>query len=188
MAAHRRGVTAVAEKRYRGANGCFAVAGDFNDVGKEWLFAGTVDCFKNVHGMLAAAAREIFCSHLRACSRNEASDLRHAVAILIGPHDSGAELVRFGHDRFVRHVEPFAVQANAIVALAVAAFRGVPIDILDRDAIGEGAAQALAAGQAVEPGVQFWILRGVAAIEALSGILLTPLFLIALTRRYLRMR
>ena len=32
-----------------------------------------------------------------------------------------------------------------------------------------------------------WV-RGVAAIEALSGILLTPLFLIALTRRYLRMR
>ena len=32
-----------------------------------------------------------------------------------------------------------------------------------------------------------WI-RSVAAIEALSGILLTPLFLIALTRRYLRMR
>lgn len=32
-----------------------------------------------------------------------------------------------------------------------------------------------------------WI-RGVAAFEALSGILLTPLFLIALTRRYLRMR
>lgn len=32
-----------------------------------------------------------------------------------------------------------------------------------------------------------WI-RGVAALEALSGILFTPLFLIALTRRYLRMR
>lgn len=32
-----------------------------------------------------------------------------------------------------------------------------------------------------------WI-RGVAAIEALSGILFTPLFLIALTRRYLRTR
>ena len=30
--------------------------------------------------------------------------------------------------------------------------------------------------------------RGIAAFEALSGILLTPLFLIALTRRYLRMR
>jgi hypothetical protein len=32
-----------------------------------------------------------------------------------------------------------------------------------------------------------WV-RGVAAFEALSGILLTPLFLISLTRRYLRMR
>lgn len=32
-----------------------------------------------------------------------------------------------------------------------------------------------------------WI-RGIAAIEALSGVLLTPLFLIALTRHYLRMR
>ena len=32
-----------------------------------------------------------------------------------------------------------------------------------------------------------WI-RGVAALEALSGVLLTPLFLIALTRRYLRTR
>jgi len=32
-----------------------------------------------------------------------------------------------------------------------------------------------------------WI-RGIAAIEALSGILFTPLFLIALTRRYLRTR
>ncbi|MFH1800723.1 MAG: ion channel [Candidatus Omnitrophota bacterium] len=32
-----------------------------------------------------------------------------------------------------------------------------------------------------------WV-RGVAAVEALSGILLTPLFLIALTRHYLRMR
>ncbi len=32
-----------------------------------------------------------------------------------------------------------------------------------------------------------WI-RGVAAFEALSGVFLTPLFLIALTRRYLRMR
>jgi len=32
-----------------------------------------------------------------------------------------------------------------------------------------------------------WV-RGVAALEALSGILLTPLFLIALTRRYLRTR
>ncbi len=32
-----------------------------------------------------------------------------------------------------------------------------------------------------------WI-RGVAAVEALAGVLLTPLFLIALTRHYLRMR
>ena len=32
-----------------------------------------------------------------------------------------------------------------------------------------------------------WV-RGVAALEALSGVLITPLFLIALTRRYLRMR
>lgn len=32
-----------------------------------------------------------------------------------------------------------------------------------------------------------WI-RGVAALEALAGVLLTPLFLIALTRHYLRMR
>ena len=32
-----------------------------------------------------------------------------------------------------------------------------------------------------------WV-RGVVALEALSGVLLTPLFLIALTRRYLRMR
>ena len=32
-----------------------------------------------------------------------------------------------------------------------------------------------------------WV-RGVAALEALTGILLTPLFLIALTRRYLRTR
>jgi hypothetical protein len=32
-----------------------------------------------------------------------------------------------------------------------------------------------------------WI-RAVAGLEALSGILFTPLFLIALTRRYLRMR
>ena len=32
-----------------------------------------------------------------------------------------------------------------------------------------------------------WV-RGVAAVEALSGVLITPLFLIALTRRYLRMR
>ncbi len=31
-------------------------------------------------------------------------------------------------------------------------------------------------------------LRGVAALEALAGVLLTPLFLIALTRHYLRMR
>jgi hypothetical protein len=30
--------------------------------------------------------------------------------------------------------------------------------------------------------------RGIVAVEALSGIILTPLFLIALTRRYLRMR
>jgi tetratricopeptide (TPR) repeat protein len=32
-----------------------------------------------------------------------------------------------------------------------------------------------------------WV-RGIAAVEALSGVLITPLFLIALTRRYLRMR
>src|SRR6516165_4996263 len=80
---------------------------------------------------------------LRACAREEAADLRLPVRVHVRPDHSGPELIRLGDYCIVRHDDPLAIQAHAIVALL-----RIPIDIVYPEAVGERAAQPIPARQA----------------------------------------
>ena len=86
------------------------------------------------------------------------------IAVLVWPHHSGAEFVRLRHHRRVGDDKPLSLNAHAIAAVL-----GVPVDVLDTDAVGKRTAQALAARELVEPGLQrrigvtAVIMRGYAA-------------------------
>src|SRR5690348_14496678 len=62
---------------------------------------------------------------LGASARHKAANLGVAVAVVIGPHNGGAETVGFGYNCRVRQHNPFSVNADTIVAILC-----VPIDIL----------------------------------------------------------
>jgi hypothetical protein len=86
---------------------------------------------------------------LRACARKEAANLRLSVGAHVWPDYGRPKLIRLGHHCIVRHDDPFAVEPHAIVAVL-----RVPIDVVDPEAVGEGAAESVAAREPVEPGFQ----------------------------------
>ena len=57
-----------------------------------------------------------------------------------------AETVGLGHNGVVRHHNPFSLNADTMVAILC-----VPIDILQTDTVGKGAAQSVSARKMVEP-------------------------------------
>ena len=65
---------------------------------------------------------------------------------MIGPHHGRAETVGLGHNGVVGHHNPFSLNADTIVAIL-----RVPIDILQTDTVGKGAAQSVSARKMVEP-------------------------------------
>ena len=69
-----------------------------------------------------------------------------AVAVVIGPHNGGAEPVGLGYHGRVRHHNPFPLNSYAIVPIL-----RISIDILHADTVGKSAAQSVSAGEAVEP-------------------------------------
>lgn len=81
-----------------------------------------------------------------ARARNEAADFCAVIVILIRPHDGRAEAIGLGHDFCVRYDNPFSMEPHAIVAIL-----GVPVDSLYTDAICERTAQAISAGELIEP-------------------------------------
>src|SRR5262249_8658520 len=78
---------------------------------------------------------------LRAGTRDEAANLRVAVAIVIRPHYGRAETVGLSHNGVVRHPNPFPLNSYAIVPVL-----RIPVHVFHSDALRKGAAQALAAG------------------------------------------
>ena len=72
-----------------------------------------------------------------------------AVAVVIGPHNGGAETVGLGYNGVVRHDEPLSIDSYTIVSIL-----GVPVDILHTEAVGKRTAQALSARETVEPGLE----------------------------------
>jgi hypothetical protein len=99
---------------------------------------------------------------LHACTGKEASNLRLPVGAHVWPDNGRPELVRLAHHCTVRHDDPFAVEPDAIVAVLC-----IPIDVVDSEAISEGAAESVTACEPVEPGFQWGI--GLAAIVARGG-------------------
>src|SRR5262249_9508099 len=83
---------------------------------------------------------------LGASARHKAANSGVAVAVVIRPHNGRAETVGLGHNGVVRHPNPFSVNADTIVAILC-----VPIDILQTDTVGKGAAQSVSTCKAVEP-------------------------------------
>jgi hypothetical protein len=75
--------------------------------------------------------------------------LRLPVGVHVWPDNGRPELIRLGHHGTVRYDDPFAVEPHAIVAVL-----RIPIDVVDPEAVGEGAAEAVAAREPVEPGFQ----------------------------------
>ena len=63
---------------------------------------------------------------------HEAANLCVAVAVVIGPHNGRTETVGLGHNRVVRHDEPLSIDSHTIVPIL-----GVPVDILNTEAVGE---------------------------------------------------
>src|SRR5262249_38003624 len=76
------------------------------------------------------------------------------------PDHCAADSIGLSDHGFVGHVDPFAVYSHAVVSTL-----GFPIDVADRATVGVGAARPLAAPQALEPLVQFRVLRGIASID-----------------------
>ena len=87
---------------------------------------------------------------LRAGPRHETANLCVAVAVIIGPHNGRAEAVGLGYNGGIRHDEPLSIDAHTIVPIL-----GVPVDVLHAEAVGKRTAQALSAGETVEP----WLER-----------------------------
>src|SRR5208282_1414681 len=83
---------------------------------------------------------------LRAGTWEEATNLCCSIVVLVWPYHGRPKLVGLGHDRRVRHNNPLSVDPHT-----VAAAPGVPVDVLDADAVGKRTAQALSARQPVEP-------------------------------------
>ena len=83
--------------------------------------------------------------------------MRLPVGAHVWPDNGRPELIRLAHHRIVRHDDPFAVEPHAIVAVL-----RIPIDVVDPEAVGEGAAEPIAAREPVEPGFQRRI--GIAAV------------------------
>ena len=73
-----------------------------------------------------------------------------AVAVVIGPHNGRAETVGLGYNGVVRHDKPLSIDAHTIVPIL-----GVSVDVLHAEAVGKRTAQALSAGETVEP----WLER-----------------------------
>ena len=94
---------------------------------------------------------------LRPCARKEAANLRSPVGAHVWPDDGRPELIRLCHHCIIGHDDPFTVEPHAIVAVL-----RVPIDVVDLEAIGEGAAESVAAREPVKPGFQWRI--GIPAI------------------------
>ena len=69
-----------------------------------------------------------------------------AVTVVKGPHNGRAEAVGLGYNRGIRHDDPLSIDSHTIVPVL-----RIPVDVLHSDAVCERAAQALAAGQTVEP-------------------------------------
>ena len=83
---------------------------------------------------------------LGASAWHEAPNLRCAIAVLVRPDYRWPKTVGLGHNRVVRHHNPFSVNADTIVALLC-----VPVDVLNTDTVGKCAAQSISARKAVEP-------------------------------------
>ena len=75
--------------------------------------------------------------------------MRLPVGAHVWPDNGRPELIRLSHHCIIRHDNPFAVEPHAILAVL-----RIPIDVVDSEPVGEGAAEALAAREPVEPGFQ----------------------------------
>jgi hypothetical protein len=75
--------------------------------------------------------------------------LRLAAGAHIWPDNGRPELIGLSHHCIIGHDNPFAVEPHAIVPVPC-----IPIDVVNPEAVGEGAAQALFARELVEPGFQ----------------------------------
>ena len=104
---------------------------------------------------------------LRACAREKAADLRLPVGVHVRPDDGRPQFVRLGDHCTVRHDDPLVVQAHTIMAVL-----RIPIDIVYSEAVGERAAQPLAAREPVEPGFQR--RTGVPATSRAGATILMP--------------
>src|SRR6202171_3708955 len=91
-------------------------------------------------------------------ARHKATDADAEVAPQ-RPYHGSANPVRFGDHGIFRYVDPFAIEADAIMTVL-----RFPIDVADRRSVGVGAARPLAGFEAVEPG--FKRRTGIAAIIA----------------------
>jgi hypothetical protein len=78
--------------------------------------------------------------------RKEAANLRLPVGAHVWPDNGRPELIRLSHHCIIRHDNPFAVEPHAIVPVL-----RIPIDVVNPEAVGEGAAESVAAGEPVEP-------------------------------------
>ena len=85
--------------------------------------------------------------------------MRLPVGAHVWPDNGRPELIRLAYHCIVRHDNPFAVEPHAIVATL-----RIPIDVVDPEAVGKGAAESVAARKPVEPGFQRRI--GIPAIVA----------------------
>src|SRR5262249_1188772 len=113
---------------------------------RNWLVATLFSVMILVVCFPEASAGEAASLQLRAGTRDEAANLSVAVTVVIGPHNGRAETVGLSHNGVVWHYKPFSVNPDTIMILLC-----VPIDVLHADAVGKRTAQALSAGETIEP-------------------------------------
>ena len=112
---------------------------------RTWLgaVAMSVKCQKRTLARLRHVRSEADRRKLHAGTRHEAANSCGAVAFLIGPYHGRAETVGLWSRQ-----APQTISTNADTIMALLC---VPIDILQTDTIGKGAAQSVSTCKAVEP-------------------------------------
>jgi hypothetical protein len=86
------------------------------------------------------------------------------------PHHRLAETIRLGDHRVIGNVDPFSIDANAVVNFRFCDIgHDIPIRVLNNDAISKAAAKASTARETVEPRFQ-WRIRIAAVIASICGL------------------
>jgi len=88
------------------------------------------------------------------------------VAVHVGPDDRWAITIRLSNNCRVRHVDPFAVQQHAVMAVL-----RVPLNVADGKTVSEGAALPVAICQIVKP-----VLKRIIDITAIVSAKAEPIF------------